>query len=209
MPNWNRAAGLGIVNIRIEFMPRAALPRCLFNGLLSVSLAAAGLLAAPIPDVPGVPNFHQVDEHIYRGAQPHSQGFVGLAKIGIKTVIDLRGERSEESAVQSAGMRYVRLPWNGYAAPSDSQITAVLSLLNDGAAWPVFVHCRRGADRTGTAIACYRIAHDHWTNQQALAEAKTFGMSSLEVAMQRYILHFSALAPKPTDALAPPASPIP
>ena len=87
-------------------------------------------------------------------------------------------------------MHYVRLPWSGYKAPDDSQIATVLSLLDDNSAWPVFVHCRRGADRTGTAIACYRIAHDHWTNQQALAEAKTFGMSSMEVAMQHFILRF-------------------
>jgi len=78
-------------------------------------------------------------------------------------------------------------------APDDTQIAAVLALLNDGSQWPVFVHCRRGADRTGTAIACYRIMHDHWSKQQALAEAKTFGMSSLEVAMQRYILNFKGL----------------
>jgi protein tyrosine/serine phosphatase len=70
----------------------------------------------------------------------------------------------------------------------------MLALLNDSSEWPIFVHCRRGADRTGTAIACYRIAHDHWSNQQALAEAKTLGMSSLEIGMQRYILHFAAPA---------------
>jgi tyrosine-protein phosphatase SIW14 len=156
-------------------------------------LGVAGLPAATISDVPGVPNFHQVDEHVYRGAQPHGQGFSGLAKIGIKTVIDLRGEASEENEVQTAGMRYVRLPWSGYKAPADSQISSVLALLSDNTAWPVFVHCKRGADRTGTAIACYRIVHDHWSNQEALAEAKTFGMSSMEVAMERFILRFKAL----------------
>jgi tyrosine-protein phosphatase SIW14 len=178
-------------------MTRATLYRRLLPGALALSLTLAGLPAASIFDVPGVPNFHQVDEHVYRGAQPHGQGFDGLAKLGIKTVIDLRGESSEENAVEHSGMRYVRLPWSGYKAPVDSQITAVLSLLNDNAAWPVFVHCKRGADRTGTAIACYRIEHDHWTNQQALAEARTFGMSSMEIAMQHYILRFAPSTPLP------------
>ena len=181
----------------------------LVSGLLTLALGAAGLQAASIPDVPGVHNFHQVDEHVYRGAQPSGQGFDGLAKFGIKTVIDLRGEKSEEPEVQRAGMHYVRLAWSGFKAPADSQIAAVLSLLNDKSAWPVFVHCRRGADRTGTAIACYRIAHDHWTNQQALAEARTFGMSSMEVAMQHFILSFAIAPPAPTAVLTPPASPIP
>ncbi len=173
-------------------MPSATLYRRLLPGLLALSLSFAGLEAATIFDISGVPNFHQVDEHVYRGAQPYGQGYAGLAKIGIKTVIDLRGENSEGKSVQGAGMHYVRLPWSGYKAPADSQITAVLSLLNNTTAWPVFVHCKRGADRTGTAIACYRIMHDHWTSQQALAEAKTFGMSLMQVAMQRYILRFTA-----------------
>ena len=175
-------------------MRSAFLHRRLIPGILALSLSLAGLHAASLPDVPGVPNFHQVDEHVYRGAQPHGDGFAGLAKFGIRTVIDLRGESSEQTAVESAGMHYVRLPWSGFKAPADSQIATVLSLLNDNTAWPVFVHCKRGADRTGTAIACYRIIHDHWTNQQALAEAKTFGLSSMEVAMQHFILRFAAPA---------------
>jgi tyrosine-protein phosphatase SIW14 len=179
--------------------------RRLVPGLLALSLSVARLPAASIPDVPGVPNFHQVDEHVYRGAQPRNQGFTGLAKLGIKTVIDLRGETSEETAVERAGMHYVRLPWSGYRAPDESQIHTVLSVLNNSSDWPVFVHCKRGADRTGTAIACYRIEHDHWTNQQALTEAKTFGMSSMEVAMQHFILRFAA----PAEVLAPAVSPIP
>jgi protein tyrosine/serine phosphatase len=172
-------------------MPSATLYRRLVPGLLLLSLSIAGLPAASIPTIPGVDNFHQVDEHVYRGAQPHDEGYAGLAKLGIKTVLDLRGENGEEKSVQGAGMRYVRLPWSGFKAPDESQIKAVMALLNDQSAWPVFVHCRRGADRTGTAIACYRIEHDHWTGQQALIEAKTFGMSSLEMAMQHFILGFS------------------
>lgn len=177
-------------------MPRAKLYRRLAPAALALALSLAGLQAASFPQAAGVGNFHQVDEHVYRGAQPNGAGFAGLAKIGIKTVIDLRGENSEESAVEHAGMRYVRLPWSGFKAPADSQVAAVLALMNDSSAWPVFVHCRRGADRTGTAVACYRIAHDHWTNEQALAEARRFGMSSMEIAMEHFILRFApATAP--------------
>jgi len=164
------------------------------QSLLAPALGLATLQAASLPDAPGVPNFHQVDEHIYRGGQPHPDGFASLAKIGIKTVIDLRGNSPEGNQVQRAGMHYVRLPWSDFKAPSDEQIAAVLALLNNSSGWPVFLHCRRGADRTGTAIACYRITHDHWSNEQALAEAKTFGLSSFEIGMQRYILRFGALA---------------
>lgn len=187
--------------------------RRLVPGVLALSLALAGLQAASLPDVSGpqvtgIHNFHEVNEHVYRGAQPNKTGFATLAKLGVKTVIDLRGERSERSLVEGAGMRYVRLAWSGYKAPDEQQISTVLSLMNDNSAWPVFVHCRRGADRTGTAVACYRISHDHWTNQQALDEAKTFGMSSSEILMQRFILHFSSapqLVATPAPSTAVPA----
>jgi len=161
-------------------------------------LALTPLCAGPpdLLDAPGVRNFHQVDPHLYRGAQPTSQGFTSLAKVGIRTVIDLRGGRElredEQKIVEAAGMHYVHVPMAGLSAPSDQQITTVLGILNDTSAWPVFVHCRRGADRTGTVIACYRIAHDHWDNEKALREAQFHGMSSLEYAMKQYILHFEA-----------------
>jgi len=54
----------------------------------------------------------------------------------------------------------------------------------------VFIHCRRGADRSGTVLACYRISHDHWENQKALKEAKTYGLSTFERAMRSFIQHF-------------------
>jgi hypothetical protein len=39
-------------------------------------------------------------------------------------------------------------------------------------------------------IACYRIAQDHWTNAEALAEARRNGLFPLELLMRRYVLHF-------------------
>ncbi|MCK5172282.1 MAG: dual specificity protein phosphatase family protein [Planctomycetes bacterium] len=35
---------------------------------------------------------------------------------------------------------------------------------------PVFVHCRHGADRTGTACAVYRIAVEGWSKAEAIEE---------------------------------------
>ena len=179
--------------------------------VFAVVLVLAPLWAAPanILDAPGVHNFHQVDDHVYRGAQPTYQGFKSLAKLGIRTVVDLRegGEIRilEKKAVEGAGMHYVHIPLPRVHAPSDDQIASVFNVLNDPTAWPVFVHCRRGADRTGTVIACYRIAHDRWDNQKALTEAKLHGMSRLERGMREYILRFSPPA-KTARAELPPAA---
>jgi tyrosine-protein phosphatase SIW14 len=143
-----------------------------------------------------LPNFHYVDAHVYRGAQPAGDGWNALANLGVKLVIDLRpdGEfqehwtRSEQEAVEAIGMRYINVPMNGWAAPSNQQILGIVATLESGGR--VFVHCRAGKDRTGTVIACYRIVHDHWTRKRALSEAASLGMSPHKAAMQNYILSF-------------------
>jgi protein tyrosine/serine phosphatase len=137
-------------------------------------------------------NFHRVDEHILRGGQPGTEGLRALAADGVKTILDLRGgaAREEKETVESLGIRYVHIPLNGLHAPADADISQALATLDDPSAWPVFVHCVHGRDRTGTVIACYRIRHDGWENRKALAEAHHYGLSVLEPGMKRYILAF-------------------
>lgn len=158
--------------------------------------------------VPGIHNFYKVDEHVYRGAQPTDEGLRYLAKIGVKTVIDLRGagegRQNEESVVSAAGMKYINVPMTGLTPPSDSEITRILSLLEDSAAGPVFVHCQRGADRTGAVIASYRIDHDKWDNARALKEAMANGMSFFQLPRQSFIRTFQ---PRAIEAKAEEAKP--
>jgi uncharacterized protein (TIGR01244 family) len=165
-------------------------------------LVLASLAAASIPvwaadaAAPGIANFHQVNARIYRGGQPKGEGWDSLAKLGVKTVINLRpeGKRSykrEARAVEAAGMHYVDVPLSGVWTPPDAKIAQVLALLDD-AAGPVFVYCRRGSDRTGEVIACYRIQHDGWSNRKALQEANSYGLRRINIAMRRYVLGFHA-----------------
>ena len=165
-----------------------------FLMLALVSIPSIPVWGAEI-HMPGIPNFHQVNDRVYRGAQPTEEGWKNLAKLGVKTIIDLcrLGEHSSEAearAVEAAGMRYVSVPMNGYVAPSHEQVAKVLQLLDSGE--PVFVHCKLGRDRTGTVIACYRIKHEGWQNQKALQEAKSYGLHPLEFGMKRYVLAFQA-----------------
>jgi len=148
-------------------------------------------------EVPGIPNFHRVNEHVYRGGQPTERAWTILAYLGVKTIIDLRpaGEHSistEAQAVEATKMHYVNVPMSGIGAPRDEDVSEVLSFLDSDSAWPVFVHCRHGVDRAGTVIACYRIEHDHWPNQEALKEAKALGLHWVEVGMRHYILNFKS-----------------
>jgi protein tyrosine/serine phosphatase len=163
------------------------------NSVIALAICAMPALAAP-PSIPGIHNFSQVDEHVYRGAQPTGEGFRYLADHGIKIVLDLRegGGRSvsEERVVEADGMRYINVPMSGLTPPTAAETEKVLALLEDPTAGPVFVHCMRGADRTGSVIAAYRIDHYGWDNARALQEAMANGMSSLQFPRQKFIRNF-------------------
>jgi protein-tyrosine phosphatase len=143
---------------------------------------------------PGIKNFDQVDQHVYRGGQPTDEGFHQLAKLGVKTIIDLReaGGRSaaEEQTVTAAGMHYINVPMGGMTPPSEAEIVKILNILEEATSGPVFVHCMRGADRTGAVIAAYHIDHDHWDNARALKDAKNHGMSRFQFPRMSYIKSF-------------------
>jgi protein-tyrosine phosphatase len=144
--------------------------------------------------VPGIQNFHEVDANVYRGAQPSSNGFRYLSGIGVKTVLNLRmydgAATREKEIVTSLGMKYVNVPMTGLTPPTPAEITRILALLEDRSGGPVFVHCMRGADRTGAVIAAYRIDHDHWSSDQALIEARTCGMSMVQFPRMAFIRSF-------------------
>ncbi len=169
--------------------------------------------------IPGVPNFDKVDEHVYRGGQPSDEGFRNLSKFGVKTIIDLREAddraAAEKRLVTSAGMNYVNVPMTGLTPPSEAEIAKIFSLLQDGNTGPVFVHCKRGADRTGAVIAVYQINFDGWDNARALKDAKAHGMSFFQFPRQRYVMNFrpqtieASASAKPADSGALVAAPAP
>jgi len=164
----------------------------------SVVVAALALVSFAQTEVryPELPNFHQVNARLYRGAQPRAGGIRRLAELGIKTIVNLRREddhtRAEAVAAQAAGLRYFNVPMPGTSKPTDAQINRVLAIINSPANQPVFVHCQRGADRTGTVIACYRILKDGWTAGQAKKEAQHYGMYWTEFGMKDDLEDFYA-----------------
>lgn len=159
--------------------------------LLSFAGRAAESPATPGTD--GLPNFGRVNAGLYRGAQPDKLGIETLVRLGIKTIIDLRMPKearpTEAKEAYAAGITYTNLPMRGLTRPTDEQVAKVLSLV-ETAPGPIFIHCKRGADRTGAIIACYRIKHDGWTGEQALKEAKQYGMSAWEFSKKKYVRDF-------------------
>jgi tyrosine-protein phosphatase SIW14 len=159
-----------------------------------LALSGSAFQAQEPSDQKSLPNFHQVNQQLYRGAQPKTSDYQKLVRIGIRTVVNLRGAGEgvlkEEGEVRSQGLRYFNIPLARAGRPRDADVERLLAIINDPEYQPVFLHCHQGADRTGTVIALYRITHDGWTSEEAKAEAKRYGMHLWEVAMKNYIHDF-------------------
>jgi protein tyrosine/serine phosphatase len=121
-----------------------------------------------------VPNCYQVTTNLYRGAQPTAEGIKQLKAMGIKTVISLREFHSDKDMVEAAGLKSVRFKMSPMQA-DENEVVAFLKAATDTNNLPVFVHCERGADRTGTMCAMYRITVCGWTKEQAIEEMKNGG----------------------------------
>jgi len=193
----------------------------IFCGLLSSQLLAQEKTSAK-PDVPtavepayaeklhlaGIHNAGKINDVLYRGAQPKENGLAELKKLGITTIVDLRGEDREKfewerAASEALGMRFVHIPVSGWAPPNDEQVAKFLELFRDDPKRKVFVHCRFGDDRTGVFVATYRMALDKWTPEQAMKEMYFFGFNGFwHPSMKKFIREFpdhlrsaTALAP--------------
>ena len=158
-----------------------------------------------------LPNFHQVNENLFRGAQPKQNGIQRLAALGIKTIVNLRDDDqhagAEEIDARAAGLRYFNVPIGKVGRPAEERIARVLAIINAPENQPVFVHCRRGADRTGTVIAIYRIEHYGWTSEKAKSEASHYGMALWQISMKNYIDDYYKRRLRPRDTrLAPGAA---
>lgn len=159
--------------------------------LIALLASAATAQTDPLAKDKDLPNFYQVNEHLYRGAQPTTNGVRKLAALGIKTILSLRGEGElstvEAKAALDAGIQYRIVPMPDFGGPKDEQVETALRIINDPQNWPVFVHCKHGEDRTGVIIACYRISKEGKTDKEALKEAKQYGMSRFQFGMKDYI----------------------
>lgn len=124
--------------------------------------------------LPGVSNFFQVTTNLYRGAQPTGEGMKQLKAMGIKSVITLREFHSDKDIAGEAGLKSIRFEMSPMHADA-REVVEFLKVVTDTNNLPAFVHCERGADRTGTMCAMYRIAVCGWTKQQAIEEMKDGG----------------------------------
>lgn len=140
---------------------------------------------------PNLPNFHKITENIYRGGQPTADGIKELAKLGIKTIINFRDTQEkvlrEKAVAEAEGLRFINLRLSNWFKAKDFEIEAILQEILKPENQPVFIHCKRGADRTGTVAAIFRMRFQGWTAEEANHEAKKHGIGWWQVWMKDYI----------------------
>lgn len=138
-----------------------------------------------------IANFAKVDDTLWRGARPDSAGAAWLVAQGVKSVIDL--ELSDEDtgnfAPWAGKVQLCHLPdWEplALAAPiEDRHIHAFLAAVKR-LPKPIYVHCREGQNRTGVAVAAYRLIDKRDSLDAVTADLASYG-GLWSIADLRYI----------------------
>ena len=174
--------------------------------LMLVTLMLVPVHARATDAVPPIERFVKVDDRLFRGAQPDLEGFKYLRDLGVRTIINLRlakdAERlKEREIVESLGMKYVNIPvedgnffTRSRRIPPEA-IQSFFQTIDASESGTVFVHCHRGADRTGALVSFYRIVRHNWDSARAYAEARQIGMRSWYKGLQQQIEEFGRQPP--------------
>ncbi|MFA6526901.1 MAG: tyrosine-protein phosphatase [Candidatus Babeliales bacterium] len=121
-------------------------------------------------------NFHSVQSGvIYRCSQlSHQRLKRYVHRIGIKTIINLRGEnqsmqwwQEERDLAQECSLHFYNIPMCARTLPSKENLLKLLSIY-ETAPRPILLHCYSGADRTGEAAALWVIEQQKQSKEIAL-----------------------------------------
>lgn len=138
-----------------------------------------------------------VPGRFYRSAQLRGETLRGLLREkGIRTVVNLRGGdededwlQDERQACSAQGADYQQLALSATSLPRPRLIRRVLDIL-DRARYPVLIHCRQGADRSGLIATLYLHIYQGVPLDQAQAQQLTwrYGHVGIETGAMREFL---------------------
>lgn len=114
-----------------------------------------------------------VPGRLYRSAAPDPR-FTDYVRehYGVERIVSLTGAVAGHARAERLGIPVVVNDWSPRSLPPREQIEAVLALMEDDV--PTLVHCASGSDRTGYALAIYRVRHDGWSLERAVDEMRNY-----------------------------------
>ena len=110
-------------------------------------------------------NSHRLSDKAWRSAQPAPHHIRKFARSGIRTIVNLRGERScgsywlEQLACERYGVKLVNFQVRSRAAPTLEELRGAKRLFEE-VEYPILLHCKSGADRAGLMSVLYRFFHE-------------------------------------------------
>ncbi|MEP2279475.1 dual specificity protein phosphatase family protein, partial [Maribacter sp.] len=113
-------------------------------------------------------NLYSINDNMYRSEQPTKKGTKELQAMGIKSIVNLRRQPTDERKIKGLNLDLNRIPLKASRIDFDDIFNALNSIQQ--AEKPVLVHCWHGSDRTGAIIAASRMVFDNWSKEKAIAE---------------------------------------
>lgn len=121
-----------------------------------------------------IPNFHKVDNEVYRANHPGYRRLRLARDLGVRSVLSLRGDRPtaptliEKAACERLGLELRFVALRTTRLPQATTLLDLIACLRDMPK-PLLLHCKSGADRTGLAVTLYL----HVLKGKPIAEART------------------------------------
>lgn len=183
--------------------PKARLASLLFASLLLAACAGRQAQSPPPPAGQGegaqaaadagdmrfeaIPALREPRPGLYTAAQPTAAQIEAAAAHGVRTVISLRGDGEvdwdEQSQVEGAGLRFVRVPVSSAADLSPESVTALDAALREAGDAPVLLHCG-SSNRVGALVALRAAWLEGADLESAIEAGRAAGLSGLEPAVR-------------------------
>jgi protein tyrosine phosphatase (PTP) superfamily phosphohydrolase (DUF442 family) len=111
-------------------------------------------------------NRHKVSDKVWRSAQPAPSDIARFVRRGVRTIVNLRGDRDcgsyrlEQAACQRHGVTLLDFKAARSRAAPDRAFFHEAKALFERIEYPMAMHCKSGADRVGLMSALYLIFHE-------------------------------------------------
>jgi protein tyrosine/serine phosphatase len=98
---------------------------------------------------------------VIRSAQPTTQLPTWIRQYGLRSILNLRGGShadwwydAEVKAAEAGGVCFYDFPLSATKRPTRRELLVLIDTL-ESCSYPLLIHCKSGADRTGLASALY------------------------------------------------------